>query len=53
MKKALIVIDAQNDYLTDGRYPLWNINNAVKFIKDKLMNSIKNGDFIVFVQHIC
>lgn len=52
MKKALIVIDAQNDYLTDGRYPLWNIDNTVKNIKEKLMNSIENGDLIVFVQHV-
>ncbi|MDE9541881.1 isochorismatase family protein [Xenorhabdus bovienii] len=52
MKKALIVIDAQNDYLTDGRYPLWNIDNTVKNIKEKLIKSINNGDLIVFIQHV-
>lgn len=52
MKKALIVIDAQNDYLTDGRYPLWNIDDTVRNIKEKLIKSINDGDLIVFIQHI-
>lgn len=52
MKKALLVIDAQNDYLTNGRYPLWNIDDTVQNIKLKLTESINNGDLIVFIQHI-
>ncbi|EEJ3294060.1 cysteine hydrolase [Salmonella enterica subsp. diarizonae] len=52
MKRALIIIDAQNDYLTNGRYPLWNTDNTVNNIKKKLIKSIKCGDLIVFVQHV-
>lgn len=37
MKKALIVIDAQNDYLTDGRFPLWDIETTLMRISDKIL----------------
>ncbi|ECC3917379.1 isochorismatase family protein [Salmonella enterica subsp. diarizonae] len=52
MKRALIIIDAQNDYLTNGRYPLWNTDNTVNNIKKKLIKSINSGELIVFIQHI-
>ncbi|CDH24166.1 isochorismatase family protein [Xenorhabdus bovienii] len=52
MKKALIVVDAQNDYLTNGRYPLWNIDKTVENIQKKVMESNNQHDLIVFVQHI-
>ncbi|MDF7681788.1 isochorismatase family protein [Enterobacteriaceae bacterium ESL0689] len=52
MKKALIIIDAQNDYLTNGHYPLWNIDNTLKNIQQRAIASSNNGDLIVFVQHL-
>ena len=29
MKKALIVIDAQNEYCAGGGYPLWNMEETM------------------------
>ena len=37
MKKALLLIDLQNDYFPGGKYPLWNtdatLNNIVRAIR--------------------
>ncbi|MBW5406150.1 isochorismatase family protein [Morganella morganii] len=52
MKKALIVIDAQNDYLADGKFPLWNIDETVKNISDVISDYKKNGNPIIFIQHL-
>ena len=52
MKKALLIIDLQNDYFPQGKFPLWNtevtLNNileAIKICKDK-------NSPIVHIQHI-
>lgn len=52
MKKALIVIDTQNDYLTGGRYPLWNVDSTLISIEEKLKKSVSEGELIILVQHI-
>ncbi len=52
MKKALIVIDAQNDYLTDGRFPLWDIETTLMRISDKILEFKKNDCAIIFIQHL-
>ncbi|HEM8291627.1 TPA: cysteine hydrolase family protein [Providencia rettgeri] len=52
MSKALIVIDAQNDYLSDGRFPLWNIDTTLEHISNKISEYEKNGDTVVFIQHL-
>ena len=36
MKKALIVIDTQNDYLPDGKFPLWNVDVTLNNIASKI-----------------
>lgn len=51
-KKALIVIDIQNDYFPDGNFPLWNtdktLNNILSAIK-----SAQNKDIpIILIQHV-
>ena len=37
MKKALLLIDLQNDYFPGGKFPLWNtyatLNNIVRAIR--------------------
>ncbi|MGL4868301.1 MAG: hypothetical protein ACRC4S_06610 [Cetobacterium sp.] len=37
MKKALLIIDLQNDYFPEGKFPLWNtettLNNILETIK--------------------
>lgn len=52
MNKALVIIDAQNDYLPDGRFPLWNIDETLKHISDKISEYEENGYPVIFIQHI-
>ncbi|WP_369308144.1 isochorismatase family protein [Providencia rettgeri] len=52
MSKALIVIDAQNDYLSDGRFPLWNIDTTLEHISNKISEYEKNGGIVIFIQHL-
>ena len=52
MDKALIVIDAQNDYLSDGRFPLWNIDTTLEHISNKISEYERTGDIVIFIQHL-
>lgn len=52
MNKALIIIDAQNDYLSDGRFPLWNIDTTLEHISDKISEYEKNSYVVIFIQHL-
>lgn len=52
MKKALLVIDAQNDYLENGLYPLWNTKTTLENIKKRVQLAQDNGELIIFIQHI-
>lgn len=52
MDKALIVIDAQNDYLSDGRFPLWNIDTTLEHISNKISEYKRAGDIVIFIQHL-
>ena len=52
MKKALLIIDVQNDYFDKGAYPLSNANMAVKNIQGVLGKFRAEGDLVVFIKHI-
>ena len=52
MKKALLVIDVQNDYFDNGAYPLPNANIAAKNIQVVLNKFRAEGDVVVFIKHI-
>lgn len=51
-KTALIIIDPQNDYLTGGKYPLWNMDQSIKQIKQAMAIATEKAMPIYFVQHI-
>lgn len=52
MKKALLIIDVQNDYFENGRCELHNPNDALNAIK-KVLNYFRENDYpVYFVQHI-
>ncbi len=51
-KTALIIIDPQNDYLADGKYPLWNMDQSIKQIKQAMDTAIDKGMSVYFVQHV-
>ncbi len=52
MKKALLIIDVQNDYFDNGAYPLSNADMAAKNIQGVLGKFRAEGDLVVFIKHI-
>ncbi len=52
MTKALIVIDVQNDYFSDGHFPLWNAAATLAQIESAIARARKQAMPVIFVQHI-
>ncbi len=52
MKQALIVIDVQNDYFPDGRFPLWNVEPTLEVIERAIARAREKGIDVVLVQHV-
>lgn len=50
-KRALIVVDVQNDYFPDGKWPLDNIETAAENAHTVLNLCRARGDFIVHIRH--
>jgi len=50
--KALIIIDPQNDYFPEGKFPLWNTDNTLEEIKKAIESASQQEMPIVLVQHI-
>ncbi len=52
MSKALLVIDLQNDYFPDGKFPLWDtdmvLQNTVSAIEKAMSQEIP----VILIQHI-
>lgn len=51
MKRALIVVDVQNEYFDGGALPISYPPNSFEKIKTAIAEAQKAGEFIVFVQH--
>lgn len=51
MKKALIVIDIQNDYFENGKLPLWNTENTLNNVEKAIEKANANNIPVVLVQH--
>lgn len=51
-KKALIVIDVQNDYFSDGQFPLANVDATLLNIESAIVRAQKNGIAVILIQHI-
>ncbi len=52
MKRALIIIDIQNDYFTDGALPLFEAEACEARILTAIAAAQKAGDRIILVQHV-
>ena len=52
MKKALLVIDIQNDYFPGGNFPLWNTEKTLENIVKAIGKAKKEGIPVIHVQHI-
>lgn len=52
MKKALLVIDLQNDYFPGGKFPLWNTDKTLENVLVAI-DRAKNQDIpVIHIQHI-
>ncbi len=52
MKKALLLIDLQNDYFPGGKFPLWNTDVTLSNI-EQAINAAKTKNIpIIHIQHI-
>ena len=52
MKKALLLIDLQNDYFPDGKFPLWNTDVTLNNIVRAIRAAQDKGIPIIHIQHI-
>ena len=51
-KQALIVIDLQNDYFPDGKFPLWNAETTLNNVEAAMIKANARGIPVIIVQHI-
>ncbi|HLO67200.1 MAG TPA: isochorismatase family protein [Holophaga sp.] len=52
MRKALLVIDIQNDYFSGGRFPLWNPEGALAAAEGAVGAARAQGMPVILVQHV-
>ena len=51
-KRALIVIDLQNDYFADGQFPLWEAEETLQRVETAVAKARAQGIPVILVQHI-
>lgn len=52
MKKALLLIDLQNDYFPGGKFPLWNTDVTLSNIEQAVQAAKAKNIPIIHIQHI-
>lgn len=52
MTKALLVIDLQNDYFPDGKFPLWNTEAVLNNIEQAISKARDQQIPVIIIQHI-
>jgi nicotinamidase-related amidase len=52
MKKALLLIDLQNDYFPGGKFPLWNTDATLSNIEQAINAAKVKNIPIIHIQHI-
>lgn len=52
MTKALLVIDLQNDYFPDGKFPLWNADVVLQNVERAVAKAKASGVPVILVQHV-
>ena len=51
MKKALLLIDLQNDYFSGGKFPLWNTDAVLANIEQAIKSARTKGISVIHIQH--
>lgn len=51
-RKALLVVDVQNDYFPGGKLPLWNAQGTLKAVLDAVAQARALGMPVILVQHV-
>lgn len=52
MTQALLVIDLQNDYFPDGKFPLWNTEAVLNNIEQAISKASARQIPVIIIQHI-
>jgi nicotinamidase-related amidase len=52
VKKALLVIDLQNDYFPRGKFPLWNTDVVLENIERAIARANAQGIPVIHIQHV-
>ncbi len=52
MKKALLIIDIQNDYFSGGKFPLWNTETTLANIEEAIHEAEAKDFLIIHIQHV-
>ncbi|MEI6322705.1 MAG: cysteine hydrolase family protein [bacterium] len=52
MKKALLLIDLQNDYFPEGLFPLWNTEATLTTLVESIKRAQAAGVEVIHIQHI-
>jgi nicotinamidase-related amidase len=52
MSKALLVIDVQNDYFPEGKFPLWNTEATLASVERAIEKAKATGVHVIVVQHV-
>ncbi|MGL5066359.1 MAG: cysteine hydrolase family protein [Sarcina sp.] len=52
MKKALLVIDLQNDYFEGGTFPLWNTEVVLENTKKAIERANDKNIPVIFIKHV-
>ncbi|NRA84998.1 MAG: cysteine hydrolase [Gammaproteobacteria bacterium] len=50
--KALLVIDLQNDYFPNGKFPLWNTEQTLLNIKIAIAKANDKNIPVIYIQHV-
>jgi nicotinamidase-related amidase len=51
-QRALIVIDVQNDYFPDGKFPLWNVEATLDKVESAIARARADAVPVILVQHV-
>lgn len=50
-EQALLVIDPQNDYFPEGKYPLWNTGDVLNKIKQAIKTANEKSIPVILIRH--